>query len=184
MEPGVPVASDGELAQAIARGDHAAETVLYERFASRVLFLARRELHSRELAEDARSETFLRTLTSLRQGRLRTPDSLASFVLQTTRYVVYEMRRQQRPGHAPLADGEADRLAAPRAAEIDPAIVDAVQDAVRELTPRDRSFLRMCYYDELPKDEIARRLGIDGERVRLVKSRALQRFRRAYKGRE
>jgi len=39
----------------------------------------------------------------------------------------------------------------------------------------------MCYFDELTKEEIARRLGIQEERVRLVKSRALQQLKVVYK---
>jgi len=35
----------------------------------------------------------------------------------------------------------------------------------------------MCFFEELPTEEIARRVDIAPERVRLVKSRALRRFR-------
>jgi DNA-directed RNA polymerase specialized sigma24 family protein len=41
--------------------------------------------------------------------------------------------------------------------------------------------LRMHFYEELPTEEIAQRFGIARERVRLVKSRALQHFREVYK---
>ena len=64
--------------------------------------------------------------------------------------------------------------------EPDRDVLHAVRETIREMTPRDRSFLRMYYYDELSKSDIATRLGIDPERVRLIKSRALQRFRRAF----
>jgi RNA polymerase sigma factor (sigma-70 family) len=48
------------------------------------------------------------------------------------------------------------------------------------LKPRERQFLRMYYYEELPKEEIARALGIKEERLRLIKSRALKSFRGIY----
>jgi DNA-directed RNA polymerase specialized sigma subunit len=38
----------------------------------------------------------------------------------------------------------------------------------------------MYYYEELPKEEIARRTGIAEERLRLLKSRALKKFREYY----
>ncbi len=47
--------------------------------------------------------------------------------------------------------------------------------------PRERDLLRLHYYEELPTQEIARRVGIAPERVRLVKSRALKHFREVYK---
>jgi RNA polymerase sigma-70 factor (ECF subfamily) len=177
-----PASTDAELALAIGRGDPDAESELYRRFGSRVLYLAQRELRSRDLAEDARSETFLRTLTALRDGTVRKPESLASFVLQTTRYVVFELRRRQRPD-VPL-NTEAAMVEAPLVETPDPETIDAVRAIIHDLSPRDRHCLRLLYYDDLPKEEIARRLGIDPERVRLVKSRALARFRRAYEDRD
>jgi RNA polymerase sigma factor (sigma-70 family) len=56
----------------------------------------------------------------------------------------------------------------------------AIERTFARLKPRERDFLRMYYYDELPKEEIARRTGITGERVRLLKSRALKSFREMY----
>jgi RNA polymerase sigma factor (sigma-70 family) len=176
--------TDGELAEAIARGDAAAEAALYERFALRVRYLAQRQLRSRDLAQDACNETFARTIAAIRGGRLRSAESVASFLLQTSRYVVLEMLRQQRPGHVSLDEHDEDRLAAPVPEEVDESALAAVRTAIRDLAPRDRSFLRMYYYDELPKGEIAERLGISEERVRLIKSRALQRFRRVYEGQD
>ncbi len=173
--------TDAELAQAIARGDRTAETVLFERFNRRVLFLARRQLRSADLAEEARSETFLRALVAIREGRLRASGALAGFILQTTRNVVYEILRQHRRTTGLRDDNEDPATIAATGDEPpDPDLLDAVRDALADLAPRDRECLRLLYFDELPKEEIARRLHIDPERVRLVKSRALQRFRRAY----
>ena len=41
----------------------------------------------------------------------------------------------------------------------------------------------MYYYEELPLPEIAVALGIKQERLRLIKSRALQKFRKIYQNR-
>lgn len=57
----------------------------------------------------------------------------------------------------------------------------AIEEAARRLKPREQEFLRMHYYEELPKEEIARSLGVKQERLRLIKSRALKRFRESYK---
>lgn len=179
--PPLAAPSDADLAVAIARGELAAEAMLYARFSARVLYFARRELHSRELAEEARNETFLRVIEAIRAGRLRSAASLASFVLQTARHVIQETIRQRRRA----AELDADDLwpMDPVADAVDPNVVEAVRDVLRDLSARDRAFLRMYYYDELDKEEIAKRLGIAPERVRLIKSRALHRFRRAFEAR-
>lgn len=177
MDAGTPGPGDGELALAIARGDRSAETLLYERFGPRVRYFARRGLRSPDLAEDACSETFLRVVAAVRGGRLRSPQSLASFVLQTARHVVYELGRRRRRDGRTSEDDDMDAVPAQEPEVPDEEVLQAVRRTITSLPPRDRSFLRMFYYEELPKAEIARQLGIDGERVRLIKSRALQRFR-------
>lgn len=180
MDSGAPASGDSELALAIARGERPAETLLYERFGPRVRYFARRGLRSADLAEDACSETFLRVVAAVRAGRLRSPQSLASFVLQTARHVVYEIGRRRLRDGGVLEDGEMDALPAKEPEVPDEDVLDAVRRTIAALSPRDRGFLRMFYYEELPKGEIARRLGIDDERVRLIKSRALQRFRNEF----
>ncbi len=53
-------------------------------------------------------------------------------------------------------------------------------ETLKRLKPREREFLRLYYHEELPKEEIARRIGIREDRVRLIKSRALKSFREIY----
>ncbi|HXF06638.1 MAG TPA: sigma factor-like helix-turn-helix DNA-binding protein [Blastocatellia bacterium] len=53
-----------------------------------------------------------------------------------------------------------------------PAVVDAhvkqgIEKTIRRLKPKEREFLRLYYYEELSKEQIATRLGIKVERLRL-----------------
>src|SRR5579864_7517632 len=122
-------ASDGDLARAAAGGDPAAEAAIFERFAARVRFLARRELRSADLGDDVCSETFVRVLQAVRQTRLRTPDALAGFVLQTTRHVVQEMVRNRTRSGVVIAT--VDELPdAPARAPADVEEAEAVRAAV------------------------------------------------------
>src|SRR3712207_6517878 len=100
-----PTLPDAELAAGIALGDALAEGALYEKYSERVFFLALSEGHSREDAEDVRAETFLRVLRALREGKLRKPESLASFVVGIALNVMREHRRQ-RAGTDALTDRE------------------------------------------------------------------------------
>jgi RNA polymerase sigma factor (sigma-70 family) len=167
-----------ELVERIRRHDVAAETCLYDRFGPRVQYLAWRDLRSAGYGDDVRSETMLRVLQAVREGRLRSPEALPAFVLQTARNVIHEVLRQDRR-FVPLPDGGSEPQA-PSADPEDPGAVRALAIAIKRLGARDRAFLRMHYYDDLSRLEIARRLGVHEDRVRLIKSRALQRFRDAY----
>lgn len=169
-----------ELVERLKRRDPDAEAQFHERFGLRVTYLARRELRSPMEADDVRSETMLRVITAVRDGKLRVTEALPSFVLQTARNVIRERQRQSRR-FVPIAEpGEPHEPAAPPVELPDPVARVALASALRELNARDRAFMKMHYYDDLSRDEIASRLGISEERVRLVKSRALQRFREAY----
>jgi RNA polymerase sigma-70 factor, ECF subfamily len=168
--------SDVDLVARVQAGDSSAETLLYERYGARIYYLALSRTGSPQDAEDLRSETLLRVLSAIRNHQVRSPAALARFILRTLDNVALEAVRRE---------SQARRLAAdPRAnAErhfLDDRVKDAVEWTLARLKPRDRDFLRMYYYDELSKEEIARKIGIAEERVRLLKSRALKSFRERF----
>ena len=68
----------------------------------------------------------------------------------------------------------------PEDVSVDEDVVHAIELTIRRLKPREREFLRLHYYEDLDKEEIARRIGIDAERVRLLKHRSLKSFREIY----
>lgn len=178
QQPSRPL--DSALVEEIRREESAAEAALYERFSARVYYLARRRLGSREHAEDVRAETFVRVLQAIRQNRIRSPESLPSFILQTAHNVIREWIRQEwKAGRLSRELGAGFRQP-PAAADLQPQVLRALEQTIDGLGSRERAFLQMYYYEELPNEVIARRLGIKEERVRLIKSRTLQRFREAY----
>lgn len=179
MEPKAPAPEDIELVERIERGQKAAEAALFEKYSARVYYLALRQSRSREDAEDIRSETFLRVIQAIRQNHVRSAGALSSFILSTTRNVVYESFRELK---ADQRVEDAEDLAEPAqdAVFLDLDVRQAIEQTIGRLKPREQELLRLHYYEELPKEEIARRLGIAAERVRLVKSRALKNFRDIY----
>ena len=136
-----------------------------------------RELRSPSDAEDVRNETLIRVVEAIRAGRLAEPQALPSFVLSTARNVIREFTRQGRRAE-PIDDR--DFTASGREPHSEHALRQAIEWVIRRLKPRERTFLRLYYYEELPKAEISRQLGIPDERLRLVKSRALKSFREVY----
>ncbi len=182
MQPSAELLSNQELVARIRQSDAEAEAVLYEKFSARIYFTALSETHSKEDAEDVRAETFLRVIQALRADKLRSADSLPSFIVGITLNVIREIIRQKYRAES-LEDYEYDIASnsSLESALLDAETSRALEEAARELRPREQQFLRMYYYDELPKEEIARKLDIKEERLRLIKSRALQRFREIYK---
>jgi RNA polymerase sigma-70 factor (ECF subfamily) len=182
MGESVTILADRELVASVEQGDELAEGALYEKYSDRVYFLALSELHSREDAEDVRAETFIRVLQALRQGKLRKPDSLPSFIVGIALNVIHELRRHG-VGTESLTDRESDLAgeASPEAVFLNQEVGRSIEETVKHLKPREREFLRMYYYEELPKQEIAQALGVREERLRLIKSRALKRFREIYR---
>lgn len=158
-----------------------AEDALYEKYSRRVYYLALNELRSPEDAEDVRTETFLRVIKALRQDQLRSPESLSSFIIGTTVNVIREVvRLKYRTARIADQHSQRARVDSPDDFFLDPLVKRAIEELIERMKPREQLFLRMYYYDELPPREIAQRLGVKEERLRLVKSRALKRFREIY----
>lgn len=173
---------DADLVRKIGNGESEAEEILYERFSSRVYFLALSELHSKDDAEDVRAETFLRVIQALRENKLRKADSLPSYIVGFALNVIRENIRHKYRTDS-LEDHEYD-IASDGSLEdafLNADVSKALEEAAKKLKPREQQFLRMYYYEELSKEEIARKLGIKEDRLRLIKSRTLQSFREIYK---
>jgi RNA polymerase sigma factor (sigma-70 family) len=182
MQGELTLSSDPDLAGRIQQGDQTAESALYEKYAARIYFLALSELHSRDDAEDVRDETFLRVIQALRQGKLRKPESLPSFIIGIALNIIREQNRAGAKAQ-PLSDKEFELT---KGDSLESLLLDrdvrrAIEEAAESLKPRERDFLRMYYYEEMSKEEISRRLGIKEDRLRLIKSRTLKKFGELYK---
>ena len=176
MEGGALTESE-QLVAGIGTGDPDAAARLHQLYSERIFFLALRDLRSRPDAEDVRSETMLRVIQAIRAGRLETPAALPGFVISIARNVIREVLRK---GGRTESMEERDFPARAEAAEVEPGVKRAIEHVIGRLKPREREFLRLYYYDELSKEQISSRLGIQEDRVRLVKSRALKSFREVY----
>jgi RNA polymerase sigma factor (sigma-70 family) len=161
----------------LTAGNPGAMSGLHQRFAERIFYLALRHLRSREDAEDIRNETLIRVTQAVRKGRLASPDALPAFVAGTARHVIHEFFR--RSGRAePIMDR--DFASEAQLPEVDHTVRRAINKVIQRLKPRERDFIRLYYYEELPNPDVSRRLGIPEERLRLIKSRALKSFREIY----
>jgi RNA polymerase sigma-70 factor (ECF subfamily) len=161
--------------------DAGAEAELCRRMAPRVRLYGLRHLRDTHAAADLAQQVLLMTLERLRDGKLREPEMLASFMFGMCRTVLFDAQRsfarRERllstfAGDVPGAEDTFDdpglslRLDAPRLA--------GCLDALGE---RERSVLVMTFYDELPAQQVAAELGLSEGNVRVIRHRGLQRLR-------
>lgn len=168
-----------------ARG-HDADALgeIYRQYVQRVFGLCRYMLGSRERAEDATSEVFLKL-----QGSIKSYDGSIPFprwLLRVTGNQCIDALRRQRRGRQVIVEveNEAPVLEAPSA---EPSPLGAVmrkeeraqvRDAIARLPDNFRLPLILRYYGELSYDEIARQLGLQKNNVATLIFRAKQELRR------
>jgi RNA polymerase sigma-70 factor (ECF subfamily) len=173
--------SDADLARTIGTaapgGARDAEAELYRRFVLRVRHYGLRHLRDVHAAADLAQQVLLMTIESLRSGRVREPERIASFVLGTCRQVVRdgrrgEARRQEMferwAAGLPLDESRGS------AEEIDS---DRLRACLELLAERERSVVVMTFVADKGSDEIATELGLAAGNVRVIRHRALGRLR-------
>lgn len=179
MEPAGPApsfedASDGALARRVARGDRGAEDALCRRFRPRIRLFGLRHLRDEARAADLAQDVLVAVLARLRDGGVREPDRLASFVLSTCRRLAWSTVRTERRREALLA---ADPLPAPDPRADEPLPRDRLARCLAALAARERAVVLATYYAEQPAEEISREHGLSAGNVRVVRHRALRRLR-------
>jgi RNA polymerase sigma-70 factor (ECF subfamily) len=179
--------SDADLARTIGTaapgGARDAEAELYRRLAPRVRLYGLRHLRDVHAAADLVQQVLLMTIESLRSGRVREPERIASFVLGTCRQVVLDRRRGE-TRRQELFDRYAAGLPLdenPRPAEFDS---DRLRACLERLAARERSVVVMSFAAERKADEVAAELGLTAGNVRVIRHRALGRLRACLDGEE
>jgi RNA polymerase sigma-70 factor (ECF subfamily) len=172
-------ATDGDLARAITAGADtatAAETELYRRFAPRVRLYGRRHLRDEDAASDLMQEVLLLTIGKLREGAVRDPEMIGSFILGASRMVAVNLKRRDRRRAALLDALPAEHLAA---VSTEPAALDAdaLEGCLSTLAERERTIVVLTFYAERSSREIAHTLGTSEGNVRVIRSRAITRLR-------
>jgi RNA polymerase sigma-70 factor (ECF subfamily) len=170
-----------EVVDRAERGDAEAFGELYQLLARRVRGLCLHLLGSREDAEDATSEVFLRMRAAL--GRYDRSVPLGAWLASiATNLCIDRLRRRGREGRL----FEPEPQPEPSGSEPSPLVElmaeeqrAALGQAIAGLPERYRVPLTLRYYGEMSYDEIAARLGLTREQVAINLFRAKQRLRQA-----
>ena len=140
----------------------------------------RSRLRSPALVEDAKQETFLRVLTTLKQKKgLASAESLGAFVNGVCNNVLFELYRSegraaQMEEDVEISDEgrngiETTLMASEQSAR--------VRQALAALPEKERDLIRWLFFEERDKDEICRELNVDRNYLRVLLHRAKARFK-------
>ena len=179
-------ADDAVLAEAIRRardGDRDAFAELYRRFSRRVHGLCLHLLGSREDAEDAGSEIFMKLHAAIAGFDPAFPFGPWLTTI-AARHCLDRLRRRRRELRLfETEPDEADRSASPGGSPLDSLLAEesrhALAAAIAALPDHQRVPLVLRYHGEMSYDEIAERLDWSRQRVAVSLFRTKQRLRRA-----
>lgn len=161
--------------------DPATEQHFTKYFGDLLALKLRSRLRSPALVEDARQETFVRVLTTLKKrGGLERAETLGAFVNSVCNNVLFELYRSQaRTTPLPEEAPDPPDTAAPGAEssllrDEDHARLRA---ALLALPAKEQDLLRWLFLEERDKDEVCRELQIDRSYLRVLLFRAKHRLR-------
>ena len=162
--------------------DSDTETHFVAYFGDLLRIKLRSRFYSTHAIEDIKQETFIRVLTSVREGKIRQADRLGSFVNSVCNHVRLESYREfSRNQHLdadsldvpdPRADLEEKMLRDER--------IQVVRAVLGKLPERDRNILR-AVLEERDKDEICVEFGVERGYLRVLLHRAKKSFKANYK---
>jgi RNA polymerase sigma-70 factor (ECF subfamily) len=175
---------DASYVENLCGGDRQTQEHFVAYFSELLKIKLRSRLQSPQAIEDVCQETFARVFSVLRRdGGLRQPESLGSFVNTVCNHVLFEQYRSAARSES-LDEEGAPELPATGADALDIVSARQIKRKVREillhLPERDRSLLKAVFLDERDRDDVCRQFGVDREYLRVLLHRAKQEFKIEY----
>ena len=169
--------TDADLVMQIGLGDdRAAEAELFRRMGERIRLYGLRHLRDQHAAEDLMQQVLITTLEALRQGRLREPEKLTSFVLGICRMTALDLRRNAHRKARLLEQFGVDLLA-PAASSMPHLDQERLTRCVQNLKERERAVVVLTFYDEQTGADVAQFMGVSEANVRVIRHRAILQLR-------
>ena len=173
---------DVEYIRRLVSGDAETEQHFTRYFGELLVLKLRSRLRSPAQMEDARQETFVRVLSTLKQkGGLASAESLGAFVNGVCNNVLFEMYRANTRTTA--LDEEYDEASTSPSVDLSLASAEEreeVRAALKSLPEREQLLLKWLFFDERDKNDICRELQIDRGYLRVLVHRAKAHFRERF----
>jgi len=173
---------------------HATELV-WERFSARLLAFIRRRVEDPPTAEDLLQETHLRAFRELDRFSYGGPQSFTRWLMTIAGHVVIDAVRYK--DRDKRAGEKVPFRSASQPGGVDPAVsqtpsrllagreqLERLFQELDLLPPNYREAILLAKVEQLPCDEIGRRLGTSRENAALILHRALKQLRRIRAGEE
>ena len=160
--------TDEQLVAAYANGNNEAFDALLNRHQTQVFSYIMRIVRNRDLANDIVQETFVKAITTIRQGRYTDAGKFGAWVNRIAHNLVIDFYRQEKSENTTSTDeGEMDILNRADLSEgtVEDVIVNEqirkdVRRIIRELPKTQRDVLVMRYYRNLSFKQIADMTGV------------------------
>jgi RNA polymerase sigma-70 factor (ECF subfamily) len=173
----------GSMVSRIIAGDANAEVELVTLFKGRIVPIILRITNNPSLVEDLSQDTFLIVIRKIRNGDVKKPESLGSFVASVARnHAIEQIRESKRAVSEDLElleqmpDPSPSPLEQLQTAEK----YDEIREVIGQLVPRDKVLMLRFYIKEEPKEVICADLGLTSTHFDRVLHRARTRFRALY----
>lgn len=175
---------EGDRALGLAAGhDRAAFTQLYQRYVKRVYAYLYSRVGNVEDAQDLTTVTFMAALEQIKQ--YRGDGSLAAWLLGIAYHKSIDLHRRHR-ATIPLTAAEPliDPVPAPEEMFLQQIQREALEQALRCLTPERAEVIALRFFGELSNAEVAAIVGKNEAAVKMLVSRGLQELRMRLRTRE
>ncbi len=155
--------SDDKLVKAYAAGDNLAFDALLRRYKTRVFSYINNIVKNDDIADDIFQETFVKAITTIRQGRYSEDGKFASWIMRIAHNLIIDHYRQEKSENTVTTDNEDyDLLNTPEFSDlsieevmIDRQIHEDVRKIVDALPEAQREVLMMRFYRDMSFKEIA-----------------------------
>jgi RNA polymerase sigma-70 factor (ECF subfamily) len=140
----------------------------------------RARLRSAAQVEDAKQETFVRVLSTLKlKGGIASPAALGAFVNSVCNNVLFETYRagSKVAPLEPSYDSPDDRRPGVESTLLVDEERTQVQQVLSALPPKDRELLKLLFIEERDKDDICRTMNVDRNYLRVLVHRAKAHFK-------
>jgi RNA polymerase sigma-70 factor (ECF subfamily) len=173
---------DAELVTSIGAGDRESERMLCQRYARRIRLYGLRHLRDEDAAADLVQQVLLVVLEAIRAGKVDEPSRLASFVLGTCRFVVWDLRRGERRRQEVAEQASAGELLArdPDWHRVD---LPRLYGCLGRLPTRELTVIRLTFHEDRSAEEVGAVLSLQPGHVRVIRHRALQHLTDCVEGR-
>ncbi|PYQ30816.1 MAG: hypothetical protein DMF56_08455 [Acidobacteria bacterium] len=167
---------DDEYVRRLLERDSETCAHFYSYFGELLLIKLRKRLDTMQAIDDVRQEVFLRTLDKL--AEVKDGRKFGSFVNSICNYVLMEWYRIETKSDQ-FARVSFDEATTRTTEEelLSEETTRTVRRTLAQLEPRDREILCALFLEEVAKNEVCRKFGVDRKYLRVLVYRAKEHFR-------